>query len=362
MNNNQFFNNNQFINNDQLTNNNQFMNNKKPSKNNKNLLLIVYIVAAISLIFGGYKLGLFDSFSTDANKEVESPVEIEKPKETQKPTNTTKPTETAEPTQPTPTPIETPVVTVVNSTSISITNTNPTISIGSTIKLDAKILPENTTDKTIIWTSSNQSIATVDSSGNVTGIALGNATITAKNGEVTANVQVTVSPVEVTSITLNKTSTTIVVEGSETITATIKPAGATNKTITWASSDESIATVNNGTIVGKKVGKATITATCGAKSANITVTVNKKPSTTVAVKSVTLNKTSATLSIGNSTTIVATVNPDNATNKTITWTSSDTKIATVSNGVVTAVKAGTVTITATADGKTAKCTVTVKKK
>ena len=330
-------NNNQFYNYNQYTNNAQNMNNKKPSKNNKNILLIVYIIGAISLVFGGYKLGLFDSFTSDSYDGVESSTEIEKPKVTPTPTATT----------------------VVNSMSISITNTNPTVSIGNSIKLNTKILPENTTDKTVIWTSSNEEIAVVDSNGNVTGIALGNATVNAKNGEVTTSIQVTVSPIEVTSIKLNKTSTTIVVDGSETIIATINPAGAVNKAIEWKSSDESIVTVNNGTIVGKKVGKATITVTCGDKTANVTVTVNKKPSNTVAVKSVALNKSNATLSVGNSITIVATVSPDNATNKSITWTSSDDNIASVNNGIITAKTVGTTTITAKSGKESATIKITV---
>ena len=80
---------------------------------------------------------------------------------------------------------------------------------------------------------------------------------------------------------------------------------------------------------------------------------------TVAVESVTLNKTELTLEVGDEETLTATVAPDNATNKTVTWSSSDSAVATVANGKVTAVAAGTATITATADGKSATCTVTV---
>lgn len=80
---------------------------------------------------------------------------------------------------------------------------------------------------------------------------------------------------------------------------------------------------------------------------------------TVAVESVTLNKTELTLEVGGEETLTATVAPDNATNKTVTWSSSNNTVATVANGKVTAVAAGTATITATADGKSATCTVTV---
>lgn len=91
---------------------------------------------------------------------------------------------------------------------------------------------------------------------------------------------------------------------------------------------------------------------------------NNKPTTPskVNVTSVTLNKTNATLEIGQSVTLTATVNPNNATNKTVSWKSSNTSVATVNNGVVTAVGAGSTTITASADGKTVTCTITVNKK
>lgn len=89
------------------------------------------------------------------------------------------------------------------------------------------------------------------------------------------------------------------------------------------------------------------------------VACNNGEEQTVAVESVTLNKTELTLEVGGEETLTATVAPDNATNKTVTWSSSNNTVATVANGKVTAVAAGTATITATADGKSATCTVTV---
>ena len=167
--------------------------------------------------------------------------------------------------------------------------------------------------------------------------------------------------ISVTGITLNKTSTTMNVGASETLTATVAPNNATNKAVTWTSSNTNVATVSNGVITAKAAGTTTITVKTadGNKTATCTVTV-KTP--TVAVTGVSLNKTTAMLTVGATETLKATVTPSNATNKTVTWTSSNPSVATVSNGVITAKAAGTTTITATTvDGnKTATCVVTVE--
>ena len=134
----------------------------------------------------------------------------------------------------------------------------------------------------------------------------------------------------------------------------MKPDNATDKTVTWSTSDASVASVSNGVVTAKKVGTATITAKAGDKSATCAVTVAATP-----VTSVTLNRTSATLKVNETVTLTATVKPDDATDKTVTWSTSDANVASVSNGVVTAKKVGTATITAEAGGKTAVCTITV---
>ena len=138
------------------------------------------------------------------------------------------------------------------------------------------------------------------------------------------------------------------------------PSNATVKSLTWSSSDASVASVSNGTVTAHKAGTATITAVAdNGVSGSCTVTVTAAP---VAVSSVTLNQTTMTLDVGKTGTLTATVQPADAVNKNITWTSSNTAVATVWSGTVTAVAPGTVTITAsTPNGKSASCTVTVKK-
>lgn len=164
-------------------------------------------------------------------------------------------------------------------------------------------------------------------------------------------------------VTVSPTSQNLAVGSSAQLTATVSPANATNKTVIWTSSNSKVATVDNsGKVTAVAVGTATITATTadGNKTATCTVTV---ANSTVAVTGITINPTTQNLTVGNSAQLTATIFPANATNKNVTWTSSDSNVATIdSNGKVTAVAAGTTTITATtADGnKTATCAIIVQ--
>ena len=144
---------------------------------------------------------------------------------------------------------------------------------------------------------------------------------------------------------------------SEKLVVTVNPANADYATVTWSSSDKTVATVKNGLVTAIAEGTAVITASAGGKSASCTVTV---PHVTVPVESISLNKTEITLTAGGSEILVATITPSDATDAAITWTSSNNNVATVSSsGKVVAKAEGTAVITAEAGGKTATCTVTV---
>ena len=231
---------------------------------------------------------------------------------------------------------------------------------GDSETLTATVKPDDATDKTVTWSSSDSSIAKVDD-GKVTAIKEGETTVTVKAGTKTATCKVTVSKkvIAVESIELDKTSIDLVEGDSETLTATVKPDNATDKTVTWNTSDSAIATVENGKVFAVKEGETTITAKAGDKSATCKVIVNKK---VIAVESIALNKTSLDLVEGDSETLTATVKPDNATDRTVTWSTSDVSIAKVENGNVTAIKEGEATITAKAGEKSAICKVTVAKR
>ena len=184
----------------------------------------------------------------------------------------------------------------------------------------------------------------------------GKVTVGGKEGAVSASPFI--FPVVVTGVTLSQTEAELKPGETLTLTATVAPDYVWDKSVTWSSSDEAVATVTDGVVTAKGEGTATITATSvdGGKTATCTVSV-----TPVVVTGVTLSQTEASLFVGGTLALTATVAPSNATYKGVTWSSSDEAVATVTDGVVTGKAVGMVIITVTtADGgMTATCTVTV---
>ena len=165
--------------------------------------------------------------------------------------------------------------------------------------------------------------------------------------------------VEVKSISFDKATVEIEEGDTMKLAVTVSPEGATDKTISWKSSNETIATVNDGVVTAIKPGNATITATSictPAVAATCNIVVTKKY---VSVTGIALDKTKAEMAEGETLKLTATISPDDATDKTITWTSSNESVATVKNGTVTAVKEGKAIITAKAGEMTATCEITV---
>lgn len=250
--------------------------------------------------------------------------------------------------------------------SIALDTKDTTLQKGDKITIHATIKPDNATNKTVLWSSSNSKVVTVKN-GTITAIGNGTATITAttQDGKKKATVKITVKEktIPVTSLSLDKKELSLTVGQTYTLAATIKPNNASNKNITWTSNNTSVATVENGKVVAVNAGSATITATTqdGKLKATVTVKVQKK---TVSVTSVKLSSDTLSLTVGESKSITATVLPDNASNKGVSWSSTNTAVASVNNGKITALSAGTTTITVTTqDGQfKANCTVTVKEK
>lgn len=255
--------------------------------------------------------------------------------------------------------------------SVSISKSSASTKVGTNITLTATVSPSSAANKNVTWSSSNTNVATVNSSGVVTPKAVGTTNIIVKtvDGGYTATCKVTVDKIPVTGVSLNKSNTNIVVGKTETLTATVLPANATNKSVTWTSSNTSIATVSStGVVTAKSAGTATITVKTadGGKTATCKVTVNPA---TVAVTGVSINDSQGRsfygtkyLATGKTEVLTAVITPSNATNKSVTWSSSNTNVATISNtGLVTAKAEGTATITVrTEDGsKSATCTITV---
>ena len=167
--------------------------------------------------------------------------------------------------------------------------------------------------------------------------------------------------IPVTSVTLAPETLSIEEGKTAELTATISPANASDQQFSWDVKDTEIASVygytsETKTVTALKEGQTQITVTVDGQTASCTVTVTPR---TISVESITLNKTQLSLVKGATETLTATVLPTTATDKAVTWESSDTAVATVENGVVTAVAAGNATITAKAGEKTATCAVTV---
>lgn len=250
-----------------------------------------------------------------------------------------------------------PSTEVVDAAAITLSADRLAVRAGDSVQLSAEVEPFNATLKAVEWTSSDDSVATVDADGNVTAHAAGRAVITAEthNG-LQASCSVLVS-VDETGVTLNKTSVQIGRGRTLQLTAAVSPADATYPDVTWSSSDAEIAAVDpTGLVTGVKEGKAVIKAiTSNGLEATCEVTV------VVPVESISLDRNSVSLAPGETATLTASVLPQNAGNKTVFWVTSASNVATVEQGVVTAVGAGSAVISVVCeDGRLeASCTVTV---
>ena len=258
-------------------------------------------------------------------------------------------------------------VTVIPTLAETITLNQTAVSLKATetAELSVNILPATTTNKAVTWKSQNEAVATVDTNGVVTAIAVGETTITvttADGSNLSATCKVTVVPTPAASITLNTTAVTLKATETATLTTTILPATTTNKAVTWKSDNETIATVDaNGVVTAIAVGEANITATT-TDGTNLSATCKVTVEQTFA-SSISLDKTTISLKATESETLKATILPATTTNQAVTWKSDNEAIATVdANGVVTAHEVGVATITATTTDGTnlsASCTVNV---
>lgn len=243
------------------------------------------------------------------------------------------------------------------ATGITLSKEKIEIAKDKSIRLTASLTPVDTSDE-LTWTSSNEEVATVED-GVVKAVGLGEAEIVAMAGSVTKSCPVKVYQ-GVNNITLDVTSHTMTIGDFLQLTATIYPKDAEYKDVIWSSNNEDVAVVDQkGLVQAKAYGKVKITATSKDGGLEAVCNVTVEP---VAVTEVSLNAKAVTLKVGETYQLKETVLPENATDKTVTWTSSNTKAATVSGGAVTAVGTGSaVIIVKTNSGaKTASCTVTVQ--
>jgi len=234
---------------------------------------------------------------------------------------------------------------VAHVTGVSVEPKTLTMYPGESKTIAATVTPENAEDKSVIWSSSNVDVATVNAGGTVEAHSTGSAMVTVKtnDGGHTATCVVTVKerPVNVTGITLDKSSFILSFGESENINATIEPANATNKTVNWSSSDPAVAKVENGIVTAmSKEGTVIITATSDdnqSLSATCTVKVVKQ---FVPVTGLTISPSSSKIYLGQKDTLKATVYPEGATT-TVVWSVQQGGVVAVDqNGVVTPLKVG----------------------
>lgn len=233
---------------------------------------------------------------------------------------------------------------------ISISNAPQSLSVGSSVQLEAAVSPEDYICH-ISWKSSDNSVLRVLSNGKVVAVGQGEAVITASIGEATSSVTITVTgeqPGEsgLTGVSLDRYTLTLYAgEEAEQLTATLKPEG-TEAVVRWTSSNQTAATVSqDGKVTPLAAGVTVVTAAAGDYRASCIVTVQPER---VRVTGIRFDEPTHTLMMGSTVTLQPIIAPDDATVKNLTWVSSDEQTATVSRtGIVTALSVGETTITAT---------------
>ena len=236
------------------------------------------------------------------------------------------------------------IVTVIpiEATGITLNQLNASIIVGNTLLVTYVIDPPNTTNKDVEWSSDNVNIATV-AEGTVTAVSPGIAKIKIKikNTNKEAVCVVTVAPVEANSITLNKSDLSIKAGETSTLTYVIDPVNTTYKDVEWSSDNVNIAAVSDGIITAVAPGTANIKVKIKNSSKEAICHVVITP---VAVTGVLLDQTNIQITNGTSSQLIPTVAPITASNKVLIWSSSNTNIASVSGGLVTAKSAGEVVV------------------
>lgn len=231
---------------------------------------------------------------------------------------------------------------------------------GKTAQIVTKLTPEDTSDE-LVMMSLDENIVTVSEDGVITGVAVGTAKILVMSGSVSEYCDVEVYE-KVTGVKIDTSSKKLSVGEKYQLVATVSPKNATDKTVRWESDNPSVVSVDeNGLITARDYGTAKVSVITFDGNYTATCEIEVSP---VTVTSVSLNMKTVTIGIEETVTLLATVLPENAGNKKIIWSTSDSSIAIVENGVVTGVSEGTVHIIAkTEDGsKTALCEVTVVNK
>jgi len=262
---------------------------------------------------------------------------------------------------------DTAVVTVtpVPVSAVTINPASASVLVGQTAQLAATTFDSAgnvLTGRTVTWASSNSSVGLVNGSGLVTSVAAGSTTINAVSEGRSGTASISVSNVLVASVAVSPATASLTVGGTQQLIATPKDANGnplTGRTISWTNSNSGVATVNGSGLVGASAaGSATITATSEGQSGTASISVSNVPVTSVAVSPAT-----ASLTVGGTQQLIATpkdANGNPLTGRTISWTSSNSGVATVNgSGLVGASATGSATITATSEGQSGTASISV---
>ena len=252
------------------------------------------------------------------------------------------------------------VIDTIALKSISIPSTL-TIQEGNISKLNVTYNPSNATNKKVTWKSSNTKIVTVDSSGNIKGISAGSASITATSNDGNhvskSTIVVTKADKSLKNIFLNKAELNMKIGDEITLTVTFDPTNAENKKVTWKSSNNNVATVDNSgkiTAIGSGNTEIIVKADEGEKEAKCIINVTSEP-----IKSISFSDEEITIYENSKVTLKTISNPENTAINNPIWTSSDEEVATVENGIVKAKSIGTTLITVSNDTKDIKASIKV---
>ena len=237
------------------------------------------------------------------------------------------------------------------------------LNVGETQQLEVTVTPK-TAQVTLVWASDNEAVAVVDDEGNVTGVAPGTAEVSVTADEAVAKCKVVVTSPKPQGLSLDVETLDMTVGQTHKLEATVTPAGAVADDIQWSSSNESVATVKDGTVTAVSEGKAVITVTCngGKLVAECDVTVAKQAEEKVLVSSINMTP-KLEITVGDSKVLSVSVLPENASDKTVTFSVEGDCVTVDKTGKVVALEEGTAVVTATANdgsGVNAQCNVTVK--
>ena len=260
---------------------------------------------------------------------------------------------------------------VIPITAINLSQSTLNLGVGDNYILNYTLTPSNTTQTELSWSASPSGIVSIND-GVINALTSGTCTITCSsidNPSVSATCSVTVaaSSVKITNISLSNNELSIDNGSSATLTATITPSDATNQAIVWSANNSNVTLISNGlscTVTGSAIGSSIITAT-SSDGSNISATCNVTVNAVVvAVTGVSLDKTEASIGIGGSVDLVASINPNNATNTTVSWRADNDNVIVTPNGLyctIQGVTTGTSIVTVTTDdgSHTATCTITV---